>query len=119
MTENSNHPIREFPRIQVEVPGKISTPNEGIYKATITRQIGQGGCMLASDETFGTGRILTLYFNLDGKEIIVIAKVLYEYPVEGGFHCGLKFVNMRFTDTETLKTHVYNHLQGDVENPNI
>lgn len=73
--------LRRYIRVPVERPVYVSTPAEGLKSQALwSFELGEGGCLLVSDNFFGVGRILIIDIMLDSRRPVrAIGKVLYEY----------------------------------------
>lgn len=73
--------MRRYVRVPVERPVYVSSPAEKATHGTVwSHELGEGGCLLVSDEFYGVGRILIVDIVLDTtRPVRAIGKVLYEY----------------------------------------
>jgi hypothetical protein len=84
---------REFPRVDVVVPGLMSSPSGAeTFDLVTTHQLGRGGCMVQSPQRLQPGRIFGLTLDLGGKYVYAISKVIYEVIRGEEILAGMKFI---------------------------
>ncbi len=70
-------------------------------------EVGLGGCLISSPYRIGVGRMVMLYFDIGGEEVSAVAKILYEYPAEGGsLNCGAEFLDLDEQDFARLSVFI-------------
>lgn len=105
--------LRRHVRVPVERPVYVTTPADGIRSQAVwSFELGEGGCLLVSDQFFGVGRILIVDIQLDSRRPVrAIAKVLYEYRDLNHRVCsGVEFQYVEGEHLEALKSYIMHRL---------
>lgn len=100
---------RRFARVPVERPVYVTTPADSYKSSSILSfELGEGGCLLASDHFFGTGRIIIIDIFLESRRPVrAIGRVLYEYRDLNQRVCsGVEFEYLEGEHREALKNYV-------------
>lgn len=106
---NEHLGVRRFARVPVERPVYVTTPLEGFKPTTILSfELGEGGCLLASEDFFGVGRIIIIDIFLESRRPVrAIGKVLYEYrDLNQRVFSGVEFQYLDHEHQEALKNYV-------------
>jgi len=86
---------RRFPRIPVENAVLIAHHGDELHEEfSKTRSVGLGGCMFASDRSFGVDSHLELLLTLRRKVVKVRARVAYERQINGKWEVGAEFMEL-------------------------
>lgn len=109
---------RRFARVPVERPVYVTTPADS-YKSSniLSFELGEGGCLLASEDFFGTGRIIIIDIFLESRRPVrAIGRVLYEYRDLNNRVCsGVEFEYLEGEHLEALRNYISMRLPPERE----
>jgi hypothetical protein len=103
---------RQHPRIYVEVPTIVSSPDKsGNYDVVTIQQLSCGGCMVKGLPAMDPDRILNLDFFVGGKFVSVVSKVLYAVARGREILLGMKFLMLTTDSHDALEEFIGRRLQ--------
>jgi PilZ domain-containing protein len=95
---------RRYPRVPSEHPALVRLlgghPFEEFAK---TKMIGQGGCLLVSQESLGFSSLMELFISIKGRVLRTDARVAYEIQKGHDVHqVGVEFLRISPADREVI-----------------